>query len=96
MARNVGIQVLRGIKANMPILQTGELYFATDEAQLYVGTSSGNQLVLLHQLGVGNGGIQTVRAPQKGTGDGPSNPRDIVGFLKIVLSGTTYWVPLMQ
>lgn len=33
-------QVKRGTKANMPSLSEGELYYATDEGRLYVGTSS--------------------------------------------------------
>ena len=38
MPRNVQIQVLRGIKANMPNdLGDGEFFFATDQFQLYVG-----------------------------------------------------------
>jgi hypothetical protein len=39
MARNVAISVLRGVFANMPTLQDGEFYFATDTGQLYVGLS---------------------------------------------------------
>lgn len=45
MARNVQIQVLRGLLANIPALAIGELYLATDTKQVYVGTSSGNQVV---------------------------------------------------
>ena len=37
MTRNVKIQVIRGILANMPTLGDGEFYFASDKAQLYVG-----------------------------------------------------------
>lgn len=37
MARNVGLQVLRGTLANKPTLSSGEFYFATDTAQLFVG-----------------------------------------------------------
>ncbi len=37
MARNVAIQILRGVFANMPTLGDGEFYFATDKYQLYVG-----------------------------------------------------------
>lgn len=42
MARNVGIQMLRGIAANIPSLLSGEQYFATDTQKLFVGTASGN------------------------------------------------------
>ncbi len=37
--------MLRGILANIPTLAVGEQYFATDTKSVYVGTSSGNQLV---------------------------------------------------
>lgn len=37
MARNVRIQILRGLFANMPALGAGELYYATDTGALYVG-----------------------------------------------------------
>jgi hypothetical protein len=42
MARNVQLQILRGILANIPALAIGELYLATDTNQLYVGTALGN------------------------------------------------------
>jgi len=96
MARNVSLTVLRGIKDNMPLLNLGELYLATDEIQLYVGTSSGNELVLANTLGIGDGNVQTLRAPQKGAGSGPENQRQVVQFAKIVINGQVYWIPLMQ
>src|SRR5208337_3558819 len=37
MPRNVQLNVLRGVFAAMPILGSGELYFATDIGALYVG-----------------------------------------------------------
>ncbi len=37
MARNVSLQMLRGLLVNKPILNDGEFYFATDQLQLYVG-----------------------------------------------------------
>jgi len=37
MARNVAIKILRGALANIPVLNDGEFYFATDQYQLYVG-----------------------------------------------------------
>lgn len=40
MARLQTIKVLRGILANMPTLNDGEFYFATDTFQLYVGMNS--------------------------------------------------------
>ena len=48
MARNVTIQVLRGIQSNIPPdLALGEMYFATDTGNLFFGTP-----------GVGTGRIQ--------------------------------------
>jgi hypothetical protein len=38
MARNVSLQVLRGIQANIPTLALGEMYFATDTNNLFFGT----------------------------------------------------------
>ena len=97
MARNIAVKILRGVKANIPSLNQGELYYATDEFQLYIGTSSGNQLVLMHQLtGNGNGNLQTISANQKGTGGGPTNQRDVVNWLSIIISGVTYYLPLFQ
>jgi hypothetical protein len=41
MARNVKIQVLRGVQANLPSdLALGEMYFATDTGNLFFGTPS--------------------------------------------------------
>lgn len=45
MARNVSIQILRGVTANMPALNVGEFYLATDALKLYAGSASGNLLV---------------------------------------------------
>ena len=42
MPRNVQVQILRGVVANIPTLATGELYFATDTKQLWVGSATGN------------------------------------------------------
>jgi hypothetical protein len=39
MARNVALQVLRGVQANIPPdLALGEMYFATDSGNLFFGT----------------------------------------------------------
>lgn len=38
MARNVTIQVLRGVQANIPVLSMGEMFFATDTGNLFFGT----------------------------------------------------------
>ena len=45
MSRNVQLQVVRGVFANIPALAVGELYLATDTSQLYIGTTGGNQAV---------------------------------------------------
>lgn len=97
MSRNLTLNVLRGIKANIPALNAGELYLATDEVQLYVGTASGNQLVLCNTIAVPTGGGTGVVTPKHKAGDaGPVNPQSIVAFTKIVIGGTAFWIPLMQ
>ena len=45
MARNVGVQHLRGVKANAPTLEAAEFYFATDTNEVLVGTTGGNYLL---------------------------------------------------
>jgi len=45
VARNVKLQILRGILANIPVLSVAEAYFATDTQQWYSGAASGNLLV---------------------------------------------------
>jgi hypothetical protein len=42
MARNFIFQLLRGVLANRPTLSLGELYVATDTADLYGGVTAGN------------------------------------------------------
>lgn len=42
MSRNLQFQHLRGVEANQPALGEGELYFATDTHNLWVGTDTGN------------------------------------------------------
>lgn len=97
MARNIQLQLLRGLKANMPPLGLGELYLATDEVQLYVGTSTGNKLIFGNTQGIGSGPAgQAVTTKKLGTGSGPTNPTTVVNYIKIILNGTTFWIPLMQ
>jgi Major tropism determinant N-terminal domain len=45
MARNVSIQHIRGVAANIPALNAGEFYYATDTQKLFIGTASGNQAI---------------------------------------------------
>lgn len=45
MARNVGLQILRGVKANAPTLEVGESYLTTDTNEIIIGTSGGNFLL---------------------------------------------------
>jgi len=40
--RNVQLQIIRGVLANMPSLGDGEFYFATDKCQLYIGFGGNN------------------------------------------------------
>ncbi len=47
MPRNVGLKILRGVAANIPVLQDGEFYLTTDTANLYVGLGGIN-----YRLGV--------------------------------------------
>lgn len=42
MARNVALKILRGVAANIPILEDGEFYLATDTNIVYVGNSGTN------------------------------------------------------
>ena len=42
MSRNIGLQVLRGVKANAPVLELGESYFATDTNEHIIGATAGN------------------------------------------------------
>lgn len=44
MARNIGLQVLRGVKANAPALAAGEHYLCTDTTELLIG-NTGNKLL---------------------------------------------------
>lgn len=44
MARNIALHVLRGTKANMPLLNDGEIYLCTDTKELFVG-AGGNSPV---------------------------------------------------
>ena len=47
------IQVKRGLKANLPTLNIGELAFCTDTKELFVGSSTGNVLVNVENNGGG-------------------------------------------
>lgn len=42
MSRNVTLQIVRGVKANMPALAVGEYYFCTDTFEHFIGSSTGN------------------------------------------------------
>lgn len=60
MARNVSVQHLRGVFANIPILNAGEFYFATDTNKLYVGTGSVNVLIGPSGGSIGGQGVTTI------------------------------------
>lgn len=49
MPRKVLIQVLRGLESNIGTLAAGELGFCTDTQKLYIGTSTGNVLLVAAQ-----------------------------------------------
>lgn len=95
--RNFIIRVLRGVLANLPVLNTGELYFCTDTNELYVGGSSANQRVAGSSatLSVGGSGSATVKGPNAWT-TGPANPSTIVKFEKVNIAGVVYWMSLFQ
>lgn len=47
--------------------------------------------------GFGNGAAGTaVTTTLLGTGSGPATPQTIVKYLQVTLSGTTYWIPVVQ
>jgi hypothetical protein len=59
--------------------------------------SLSGQLGLGATSGFGNGTAATaVTTTTLGTGTGPASPQTVVSYLKITVSGTTYWVPLVQ
>lgn len=45
MARNIFLALYRGLKANLPTLNAGEMAFTTDTSQFWLGSSSGNKLI---------------------------------------------------
>ena len=98
MARNVEIRLLRGTRANIPTLGIGELYLATDETQLYVGTTFGNKLVIgQNVLAITTGKNGNITVPLRKTGDpGPTVPQTVAQFTSIIINGITYWIPLMR
>lgn len=97
MARNLAWHVLRGVKANMPVLNAGELYLATDEVQLYIGTASGNKLILMSNVATPTGSGGGMSAPKHVAGNpGPLNTMKVVSFAEVIINGTVFWVPLFQ
>ena len=49
MARKLLITIRRGLESQLPVLTLGELGFTTDTKKLYIGTSSGNALLVAAQ-----------------------------------------------
>lgn len=45
MARNIGQQLFRGLKSNLPTLLVGEKGYTTDTKQVWIGSATGNVLV---------------------------------------------------
>jgi|GEM_PF-5507455 hypothetical protein len=56
MARNVAVQIMRGALANMPKLNDGEFYLATDVPQVYVGFGGSSWTI---------GGIMSIQIADK-------------------------------
>jgi Major tropism determinant N-terminal domain len=44
------LQIRRDILANIPILNEGELFFATDTIQLWIGTAGGTNILMAIQI----------------------------------------------
>ncbi len=49
MPRKALIKIRRGTETQLPTLDVGELGFCTDTNKLYIGTSTGNQLLVAAQ-----------------------------------------------
>jgi hypothetical protein len=49
MPRKVLIKIRRGTEVQLPTLDVGELGFCTDTNKLYIGTPTGNQLLVAAQ-----------------------------------------------
>jgi hypothetical protein len=48
-------------------------------------------------LTVGNGsGSVAMHAPSSVIPTGPTNSNIVIGFVKVIINGTVYWMPLMQ
>lgn len=98
MARNVQMQFLRGVLANIPTLAAGELYYATDTKAMYVGPTpqaigGGVQTVTVsltaaQLLALSTTSIQIVAAPGAGNYILP-----IAYSLEYIYGGTAYHTP---
>lgn len=54
-------------------------------------------LQILSPATKGNGASGTaVTTTLQGTGGGPVSPQVIAGYVRVQISGSTYWVPVMQ
>lgn len=49
MPRDVLIKIRRGLESQLPTLDVGELGYCTDTGKLYIGTQSGNKLLVASQ-----------------------------------------------
>lgn len=49
MPRDVLIKIRRGLERQLPVLDVGELGYCTDTGKLYIGTQSGNKLLVASQ-----------------------------------------------
>jgi hypothetical protein len=59
MAKQLGLQIYRGLKTNLPVLSEGEFAYTTDEDLVYIGDGSTNYMVGRAIHGVGTGAMPT-------------------------------------
>lgn len=95
MSRNVQLNILRGLLANMPTLNNGELYLCTDTLEVYVGQSAANNRVGVSANVKPGTGAVSAQALSSVPG-GPASPKKPIAFTSINIKGTTYWIPLYQ
>lgn len=83
MARNVTVQVIRGVLANRPALASGEFYFATDTNQLFIGPTP-----TLVGPSAGSGGAQGTALVDFGAFPGVSDAKVVITGQTGILAGS--------
>lgn len=68
--------------------------YKNDANEVILGGSAG--IGVTSTLYIGDAGAANVQAPAKGTGAGPTTSTTVAKFIAIDVSGTTYYIPLMQ